>query len=81
MLLYSRPGHIEILPALPAAWAATGRVTGIGARGGFVVDIAWGNGRAVRVDVHSVGGTHTVVGVNGKHHTVDVPRGGSLRVV
>jgi alpha-L-fucosidase 2 len=81
MLLYSRPGHIEILPALPAAWAATGRVTGIGARGGFVVDIAWRNGRAVCVDVHSVGGTHTVVGINGKHHAVDVPRGGSLRVV
>ena len=23
MLVYSRPGHVELLPALPAAWAAS----------------------------------------------------------
>ena len=39
MLLYSRPGHIELLPALPAAWAATGSVSGVGVRGGFVADL------------------------------------------
>ena len=30
MLVYSRPGHVELLPALPAAWAASGSVSGRG---------------------------------------------------
>ncbi|GIL26236.1 glycoside hydrolase family 95 protein [Actinocatenispora comari] len=40
MLLYSRPGVIELLPALPSAWQS-GRVTGIGARGGHRIDLTW----------------------------------------
>lgn len=28
MLVYSRPGHLELLPALPDAWAKSGSVTG-----------------------------------------------------
>ncbi|MEV4757125.1 glycoside hydrolase N-terminal domain-containing protein [Micromonospora sp. NPDC049559] len=59
MLLYSRPGVIELLPALPAAWAADGEVTGVGARGGFEVDLRWRGGRATSATVRSVGGTAT----------------------
>jgi alpha-L-fucosidase 2 len=61
MLLYSRPGLIELLPALPEAWAAAGRVTGIGARGGFRVDLAWRDGKVSRATLHSVGGTQTTL--------------------
>jgi alpha-L-fucosidase 2 len=61
MLLYSRPGVIELLPALPSAWAESGKVTGIGARGGFVVDLAWRAGKISSVTVRSVGGTQTLV--------------------
>jgi alpha-L-fucosidase 2 len=32
MLVYSRPGVIELLPALPSAWAKSGKITGVGAR-------------------------------------------------
>ncbi|QRP49883.1 glycoside hydrolase N-terminal domain-containing protein [Amycolatopsis sp. FDAARGOS 1241] len=59
MLLYSRPGVIEFLPALPKAWADTGRVTGIGARGGFEVDLEWRHGKVTKAVVRSVGGTET----------------------
>ncbi|WP_328997795.1 glycoside hydrolase family 95 protein [Kribbella sp. NBC_00709] len=40
MLLQSRTDEIEVLPARPDAWP-TGRVTGLRARGGLTVDIAW----------------------------------------
>ena len=55
MLLYSRPGEIELLPALPDAWAAGGAVTGIGARGGFTVDLAWTSGLVTSATVHNIG--------------------------
>ncbi|RKR91596.1 alpha-L-fucosidase 2 [Micromonospora pisi] len=61
MLLYSRPGVIELLPALPRAWAAQGSVTGIGARGGFETDITWRDGKVLRATVRSIGGTSTEV--------------------
>ncbi|GGA67360.1 hypothetical protein GCM10011507_18600 [Edaphobacter acidisoli] len=44
MLLQSQGGEIELLPALPAAWA-NGSIRGICARGGYVVDMEWRNGR------------------------------------
>lgn len=60
MLLYSRPGRIELLPALPRAWSR-GKVTGLGARGGFVVDLAWSDDRVDEARVRSVGGSEVEV--------------------
>jgi alpha-L-fucosidase 2 len=78
MLLYSRPGVIELLPALPHAWAATGSVTGVGARGGFEVDLTWRDGRATRATVRSVGGTATEVRSGSWRRTITLRPGQSV---
>jgi len=55
MLLQSHAGEVEILPALPGA-IPTGRITGLCARGGFVVDIAWKDGKLAAATIRSKAG-------------------------
>ncbi|KDN18553.1 glycosyl hydrolase family 95 catalytic domain-containing protein [Amycolatopsis rifamycinica] len=80
MLVQARPGVLELLPALPPAWAASGRVTGIGARGGFEVDLAWRDGKVTRAVIRSVGGTRTEVRAGSWRHTVVLRPGTSVTV-
>jgi len=59
MLIQSHQGNwqdgyqIELLPALPKAWA-NGKVQGLKARGNITVDIEWENGKLKKVILHSV---------------------------
>ncbi|WP_406449954.1 glycoside hydrolase family 95 protein [Streptomyces sp. NBC_01622] len=78
MLLYSRPGHLELLPALPDAWAASGSVTGVGARGGFVVDLHWKNGKPTEVKIRSINGRTTTVAFGTSTQTVRLTPGASV---
>ncbi|MBE6332128.1 MAG: glycoside hydrolase family 95 protein [Bacteroidales bacterium] len=57
MLIQSHDGAVHILPALPEAWS-DGEVRGLRARGGFVADVKWRDGRPLSVKIKStIGGT------------------------
>lgn len=55
MLLQSQSGEIEFLPALPRAWP-NGSVRGLCARGGYVVDMVWQDGRLQTATIFSRNG-------------------------
>lgn len=53
--------HVTLLPTLPEKWT-TGKVTGLVARGGFVFDLAWKNGRLTSFKMKSkLGGEVEVI--------------------
>ncbi|MCC3371466.1 glycoside hydrolase N-terminal domain-containing protein [Cohnella sp. REN36] len=56
MLLRSRLGEIELLPALPTAWP-TGKATGLRAKGGAEVDLVWRDGALTEavIRAHALG--------------------------
>lgn len=78
MLVYSRPGHVELLPALPEAWSRSGSVTGVGVRGGFVADVRWRDGAVTEARIRSVGGQETTVSYRGASRRVTLEPGGAV---
>ena len=60
MLLQSHLGTIDVLPALPGAWA-DGSVDGLKARGAFTVGATWRSGKPVEIRLTSAEGGDAVL--------------------
>ncbi len=75
MLLQSHTDFIDILPALPAA-LPNGKVKGICARGGFVIDINWRNGEMENIIVVSKAGLPLQLRYKGKVKNITTTKNG-----
>jgi len=74
MLLQSHDGRVQLLPALPGAWP-NGSVKGLRARGGYVVDVAWKDGKLARAVLHSELGNPCAIGLGDKLEKMTIPAG------
>ena len=79
MLMQSHTGQIQLLPALPKAWADA-KVTGIAARGGFEVDITWAGGKLTAATVRSKSGGDCEVVYQEKTWKLATEEGGSYPI-
>lgn len=68
--------QIVLLPALPSRWPE-GRVTGLRARGGFEVDLAWKAGKLTSATLRNAKGGTAVVCHGGRRVPVTLEAGGS----
>ena len=71
MLVQSEAGELQLLPALPKAWSH-GEVTGLRARGGLEVDLAWKDGLPATASLRPI--------VDGAH-VLRLPSGSRIRAV
>lgn len=65
MIMQSHAGFIQLLPALPSAFK-DGEVKGLCARGGFVIDVTWRNGKVSSGKIYSKMGNDCSVLLDGK---------------
>lgn len=77
MLIQSRPGEVELLPALPSAWPS-GRLAGVRVRGGVTVDLAWAEGQPTAVALRGPPGTSLALRLGEVVQTWTLPSTGAL---
>jgi alpha-L-fucosidase 2 len=78
MLMQSRVGEIELLPALPKAWP-NGSVKGLRARGAFEVDITWRDRKLVEAAIRSLTGGSTRLRYGPAMREVKLAKDGTYR--
>lgn len=69
MLVYSDFKYVELLPALPHVWK-NGAIKGVCARGGYVVDMKWSDGKVTEYKIASKDKKTVVLRFNGKEEEV-----------
>jgi alpha-L-fucosidase 2 len=74
MLVQSHMPYIELLPALPSS-LPSGEINGVCARGGFVLNIQWREGKLHHVEVVSNAGKSCFLKYGGKEVRFDTKRG------
>ena len=74
MLLQSHAGFIQLLPALPDVWHE-GRLTGVLARGNFVLDLQWKDNNLTQVRIHSGSGGVCRLRYKGEEYSFDTEAG------
>jgi len=76
MILQSWGGEIHLLPALPRAWAS-GQVSGLRARGGVTVDLAWRHGQLVSAHFRGPAGVTLDIRHDGELHALKLDAHGA----
>ena len=79
MVLQSQHGELDLLPALPSAWAA-GNIRGIRARGACTVDLDWKDGKLTKAVIKSDHGGSFTVRYKGKTKVFQIKTGESILV-
>ncbi len=77
MLVQSRVGRIDLLPALPDRWH-TGFVKGLRARGGLELDLAWQNRQARHLKLRSLVDQACAIHWHGRNKDVVLEAGNEL---
>ena len=74
MLLYSQPGQIDLLPALPKEWPQ-GKAEGLPCRGQLLIkNLEW-NGKTVRTVMRSAKNQSVVLSVPGRIASLEIKQG------
>ena len=79
MLLQSHTGEIVLLPALPKSWP-TGKVSGLVARGNFVVGVEWKDGTLTQANILSRNGGTCTVSYQGGKKSYQTKKGETIKV-
>lgn len=79
MLLQSQGEFVYLLPALPDAWPE-GSVRGFRARGGYIVDIDWSEGKLTGASIKSTVGGHLKVRVGDDIYEYDTKPGQTIEI-
>jgi alpha-L-fucosidase 2 len=80
MLIQSHNGIIRLLPAIPPEWK-TGEVKGLCARGGFVVDMKWSEGKLQKTKILSRKGGKASIIYAGEKREINLKEGEEKEII